>query len=356
MKSINTVFIVLMFSIVVLISCKEGMYDASKDVIEVTTIVETTLIVKDNVTRYHQIPTVFLATNRADLAFQLSGTVDHVMVKIGETVEQGQALMSVYNPNIDPTLESNLAQLESVNAKIIQVKRDVANLKALRKNNSASKNALEQKETEQKDLIAQKKSTNAQIDLAIANQSESIIKAPFDGVIVMLNKQQGEFISAGQVAMIINQPNNLEVEVNIPHSLSKTLYLGAKVNALYENNRLDMTVVELAQVADSQSHLFKVILQLDSSIDQAIGQQVIMNFPKSYENVYKLPLEVVVDDGINQPYIFTVVEGLAVKNPIQPLYIESGHIIFETNGLINDPVVIKGQSKISTGMRLQDTQ
>lgn len=355
MKSLNSVFIVLMLSIVVLISCKEDKYDGAEGAIDVTTLVETSLIIEGDVIRYHQIPTVFLATNRAELAFQLSGTVDHVMVKIGETVIQGQALMSVYNPNIDPTLESNLAQLESVNAKILQVKRDVANLKTLRKNNSASKNALEQKETEQKDLEAQKKSTKAQIDIATANQSESIIKAPFDGVIVMLNKQQGEYIGAGQVAMTINQPKDLEVEVNIPHSLSKDLKLGAKINALYENNIFEMTVAELAQVADPQSHLFKVILQLDSSINQAIGQQVIMNFPKSYEDVYKLPLEVVVDDGINQPYIFTTAEGLAVKNAIQPLYIESGNIIFKTSTPINDPVVIKGQSKISSGMRLQDT-
>ena len=90
MKSLNTVFIVLMVSIVVLVSCKEGMYDSTEEEKDIKTLVETTLIVKDNVTRYHQIPTVFLATNRAELAFQLSGTVDHVMVKIGEKVEQGQ--------------------------------------------------------------------------------------------------------------------------------------------------------------------------------------------------------------------------------------------------------------------------
>jgi len=354
MKNIHTtLIIVLLLVIITLVSCKDKFFNTQQQTKTITTKVETTLIVKDEVIRYHNIPAVLIATNRANLAFQLSGTVDHVMVKIGEKVKEGQALMSLYNPNIDPTLNGHLAQLESIKAKIIQVKRDVVNLKTLRKNNSASKNALEQKETDLKDLMAQQKSIQSQIDLAIANQSESIIKAPFDGNIVSINKQQTEFVAAGQVVMTMNQTSDLEVEVNLPESIWKSLKLGDQIKANYKNRIIEFSIVELAKTADLKSHLMKVILQLNAPLNEIIGQQVYLMFPQVYVDVYQLPLEVVVDDGINNPYIFTAVDGLAVKNYIQPLYIESGQVIFNSQLKINDEVVIKGQSKISEGMRLQ---
>ena len=134
-----------LFLLVFLNACS----DKTKEKIDsdLFTPVSSVVILKENVIRLHEVPAVFLAEKRASLSFQLSGTVDHVFVKIGEQVEQGQALMSLYNPNLDPNIVSNQARLESIKAQIFQVRRDVANLKELRKNNSASKNALDQKET-----------------------------------------------------------------------------------------------------------------------------------------------------------------------------------------------------------------
>lgn len=348
------VIIVSFTALIYLVSCKEKEIQGVQK--EIKTRVETTIIVKEDLIRFHKVPAVFLAKNRASMAFQLSGTINHIMVKIGERVEQGQALMSLYNPNIDPTLETKLAQHESIKAKIYQVKRDLANLKELRKNNSASKNAYEQKETSLKDLIAQEKSVKAQISLALANQSESIIKAPYDSVIVSLDKKVGEFIAAGESAIVVNQESKLEVEVNITRPLWENLTLGDEINAQHQEKEVMFKVVELAQVADSQSHLMKVVLSLNTELTHVIGQKVVLSFPETYVDVYKLPLEVVIDDGINQPYIFTLIDGQAFKNAIEPLYIQNGEVIFKTHLDIPHDVVIKGQSKISEGMNLQAIQ
>lgn len=340
----------LLIVIFILSSCVDTEHNQE---IDLETPVESALVVKSDVVRYHQVPAVFMAVNRADLAFQLSGTVDRVLIKIGQLVEEGQALMSVYNPNIDPALDLNLAKLESLNIQIEQVKRDVEKLRELRKSNSASKNAFEHKETDLKDLKAQQKLVQSQIDLALANQSESVIKAPFNGTVISSYKQTGEFVQAGQVVMTVFQQDTLEVEVNITQLLWKNIKLGDVINGHYSNKIIKLEVVELAQTAEAKSHLMKVILQVNESIDNAIGQQVILDFPQSYQHVYQLPLETIVDDGINQPYIFTVVNDMAVKNHINPLFIENGQIVFKTHEDIQGSVIFKGQSKLSEGMKVK---
>jgi RND family efflux transporter MFP subunit len=348
---IKPIFIIT--TIFLITACEQKVIE--KDNIKLVTSVVTTTIERESVVRYHEVPAVFLAENRADLSFQLSGTVDQVLVKIGDQVEKGQVLMGIYNPNLDPTLVSNLADLESVKAQISQVKKDVASFKELIRNNSTSKNSLEHKETDLKELMARKKSINAQIVLAQANQLESLIHAPFDSIVSAVNKQLGEFVQVGQVVISVNQQQYLEVEVNITKLLWDNLKLNDIVKGIYADNIVEFRVTELSRSANNNSHLMKVILQLNTSVKNAIGQQVILRFPQIYADVYKLPLEVIVDDGINSPYLFTLQDGKAHKTPIKPIYVDDDEIVFSSDN-IHEPVVIKGQSKISTGMRLRSVQ
>lgn len=343
--------IIILISINCLFACEEKQKVTGEK--KTTVLVETRSITRQNVIRIHDIPAVFIAMNRAKLAFQLSGRIDKVLVKIGEKVEKNQVLMSLYNPNLNPAIASNFANLESIKANIKQTISDVANLKELRKNNSASRNALEHKETELKDLYAKKKSIGAQIQLSQANQQESFIRAPFESTVVAVEKQLGEFISAGQIAVVVNQSKDLEVEVNISSLLWKSLALDDKLTGTYDSQKIEFKVVEIAQMADSRSHLYKVVLQLTSTIKNAIGQQVVIHLGQTYNNVYKLPLESVVDDGINKPYIFSQVDGKAQKAYIQPLFIDGNDIVFYAKHEINGEVVIKGQSRISSDMELK---
>ena len=91
MKNISIIILVF-----VLYSCTEKGHDSVPELL-LETPVESALIVENDVTRIHRVPAIFMAVNRADLSFQLSGTVDRVLVQIGQAVEKGQALMSVYN-------------------------------------------------------------------------------------------------------------------------------------------------------------------------------------------------------------------------------------------------------------------
>ena len=311
-----------------------------------------TINVKD-VSRIHRIPAIVLATNRANLSFQLSGAVSQVFVKIGQKVEAEQVLMSLYNPNLEPSVQANLANLDAVNAQIQQAIRDLANLKVLRRNNSASRTAYEHKETELKNFQAKRRAIEAQIDLSKANQQESLLKAPFAGTVVTINKEVGEFIAVGLVAVVINQVEKQEVEVNIPAELSQNLALGMTLSGSFQGNVIEFKIAEMTQVANPISHLHKLVLQIQNNLNTAIGQEVLIDFPQIYASVYQLPLETVIDDGINQPYIFVSEQGIAKKISIKPLFIANNQIVFRTAEKLELPVVIKGQSQISAGMRLQ---
>lgn len=349
-QQIKQTFIIYLI-IVFLSACSGNAAQNNNE--ELRVLVKTMQVSQSDVIRLHDLPAVLIAKQRANMSFLLSGTIDKVLVKIGEKVEKGQVLLSLYNPNLDPTIASNLAQLESIKAKISQAQRDLMNLKELRKNNSTSRTAFEHKETELKDLQANKNAIKAQIDLANANQQESLLRAPFEGVIVSVTKQVGEFVQVGQVVVVLNQQSKAEVEMSVTKELHKYLFLNQIITGTYENQLLQLRVTELSQVATATSHLFTVILELDGDASKKNGQEITVHFPQVYKDVYQLPLESVIDDGINKPYVFLVKDGMAYKNYIKPLFITKGNIVFNSVVKIDFPVVIKGQSKLSSGMKLE---
>ncbi len=343
--------LIALISTVLLSACSGNAAQNNNEDLRV--LVKTKQVSQSDVIRLHDIPAVLIAKQRANLSFLLSGTIDKVLVKIGEKVEKGQILLSLYNPNLDPSIANNLAQLESIKVQISQAQRDLLNLKELRKNNSTSRTAYEHKETELKNLQAKEKAIKAQIDLAHANQQESLLRAPFDGVVVSVAKQVGEFVSIGQIVAVINQPKVGEIEVNISKQLHNGLQLNQEITGTYENKTVKLRITELSKAADSTSHLMKVVLELEQAASDKIGQELIVQFPQIYKDVYQLPLESVIDDGINKPYVFIAKDKLAQKSYIKPLYISKGVIVFASPDGISNPVVIKGQSKLSSGMRLQ---
>ena len=348
MKTIKLSLLVLLF---LLNGCNESKTKNTPK--EIVTRVETTEINVTDAIRLHKIPAIFLATKRANLAFQLSGKIDKRLVEIGQRVKTNDVLLSLYNPSLEPVVKANIANLESLKVKILQSKRDLLNLKELRKNNSTSRTNFEHKETELKDLIAKRQSVMAQIDLAKANQQEAFLKAPFDATVVSVSKQEGEFVQAGELIVVLNKLDDLEVEVNINNTLWENLSIGSLVTGEYNGNEVTFVVKELSSTTDVKTHLYKVILQVKTMIQHAVGQEVNVFFNQVYKNVYQLPLEVVVDDGINKPYIFSYKDNKAQKYYISPLYITNGTIVFTTDTEIVYPVVIKGQSKLSKGMRLK---
>ncbi len=318
-------------------------------------VITRTVTAKD-VQRIYKIPAIVLATNRAQLSFQLSGRVEKVFIKIGQKVEKGQVLMSLYNPNLDPNIAANLANLEAINARIAQSRRDLANLSVLRKNNSASKTSYQQKQTELSNFKAQRKAIEAQIDLSKAKQQESILKAPFAATVANVTKQTGEFVAPGVAVVSLKQQQNLEVEAHIPRDLWQNLSLGKQLTGFFGTEAIRFKVTELATSSNQISHLYKVVLQIESALSGAIGQQVVIDFSKTYPNVYELPLETIIDDGINQPYLFVINQDEVEKRVISPLFIQNGFIVLRSKKALDLPVVVKGQSQIAVGSKVKISQ
>lgn len=164
---------------------------------------------------------VIHARTESDLGFRVPGKIIDKLVKAGEHVKRGQALM-----RLDPTdlrLAANAAR-DAVEAARAQNKRAVAD--EVRQRGLVAIKAVSVQEYEQAKSAAD--ATTAQLNSAVAysrqlenQEGYAVLRADADGVIMETPADVGQVVAAGNVVVRLAHDGAREAVVNLPEGNEK---------------------------------------------------------------------------------------------------------------------------------------
>lgn len=113
---------------------------------------------------------------------------------------------------------------------------------------------------------AKNKLTQAELKLKQVEErlKDANIVAPFDGVIVVKNVNQGDVVQPGQVLLKFANIKKLQVEVNVPSRLITSLKLGKKYRIKLDmvNVVVNAKLSQIYPIADNNKHSVKVKFDL----------------------------------------------------------------------------------------------
>jgi RND family efflux transporter MFP subunit len=225
---------------------------------------------------------------KEDLAFEMGGTVEEVMVEEGESVEKGQLLAKLDTSEWDKdliTLERNLLQ-----AKISLKKAELTLEKAEEETVTLITGDIVYAETFDQDEIdilelevelAEARLKDAQEALEEALGAGPEITAPFDGFITKVNVEGGDDILKGTVAVTLADPNKFEADILVSEMDIPQVKLGGdasvQVDAI-QGMSLPAKVTHISPTATIQqgvvNYNVKVEVQsLETVMQQAQGGQ-----------------------------------------------------------------------------------
>lgn len=178
----------------------------------------TVISAQDGVAEYTG---VIHARTESDLGFRVPGKILEKLVKAGDHVKRGQALMQL-DPS-DLRLAANSAQA-AVEAARAQNKRALAD--ELRQRGLVAIKAVSVQEYDQAKSAAD--ATTAQLNSAIAyakqleNQaSYAVLRADADGIVMETLADVGQVVGAGTVVVRLAQDGTREAVVNLPEGNEK---------------------------------------------------------------------------------------------------------------------------------------
>ena len=122
---------------------------------------------------------------------------------------------------------------------------------------------------------AKNKLTQARLKLKQVEEhlKDATVVAPFDGVIVVKNVDQGDIVQSGQVLMKFANIKKLQVELNVPSRLVTSLKLNKRYRIKLDmvNIVVNAKLSQIYPIADNNKHSVKVKFDLPENVPVLVG-------------------------------------------------------------------------------------
>jgi len=278
------------------------------------------------------------------LGFMVSGKVESIACKEGESVQEGQPLS-----RLEPASYILAKQLSDIQVNL--AKDEFERLSLMRNRGSVSESdytkaklALQQAQVEQK--IQEK------------NVNDTRILSPIAGVLLSKQTEVGEIVAAGTPLFVIADIKKVIVTVFVPEGELHQIILGqdARVNIGALNKTFTGKVTDVGALAEATSRAFTVKIEIDNR-DLLIRPGMIAEATiagKHQSESILVPVESIVHDAGNQNYIYVANKDArrAFRRKISLGQMIENNIQVVAGLATGEAIVTAGQSKLTDGVNI----
>ena len=325
--------IIFAFAALALMACSK---ETAKEEQERVEQVRTTVLQPREIEREISVSTNLQGYLTQNVAPSLTGKIEHIYCEVGDRVAKGSDLVRMDQTQYKTT-KISLTNLEIEKNRITQ----------LLKTGSATQQQYDQ-------IIAQYNSSKEQLDFLETN---TYVKAPFNGVISAKNYEDGELYS-GQPILVLTQIDKLKALVAVPENYFPKFKAGMKLSLtseIYPDQVFPATVEVVYPTIDATSHTFQVkvvvpngknLLRPGMYVTTTLGLGKVHTIVAPYQAVEKLV-------GANDRYVFINDNGRAKR-----VSVELGQRFDQEIEIISPEIVpgvelvTVGQHKLVDGVKL----
>jgi RND family efflux transporter MFP subunit len=327
------------------------------------------------------------ARREATVSSKVTGKVIEVLIEEGMRVTAGQILARLDDSNVEASLrladarhQAARAALAETTVRLHEAELELNRVSQLAEEGIASSSDLDSADAEVGSLKARlaKQSadvTVAQREVALWQQEkeDTIVRAPFDGVVTAKNAQPGEMISpisAGGgftrtgICTIVDM-NSLEIEVDVNESYINRVKPGQRVEATldsYPDWRIPAEVIAIIPTADRQKATVKVRVgldELDSRILPHMGVKVAFQSTEedggdSVSSVVVPKSAVREQDGGD--VVWVVADGTLERRAVTVRMAGTDEVVLAAGLRPGERVVLEGPPQLAEGIRIREVQ
>jgi RND family efflux transporter MFP subunit len=326
------------------------------------------------------------ARRQATVSSKVTGQITEVLFEEGQKVPEGQVLARVDPSNLETSLHLAQAQLEVAQTALGETRtqwREASNecfrVLSLASNNVASPSEADKARAEADALAARLEREQAEVTVArrqIATWQQqlddTVLRAPFAGVIVSKTAQPGEIISplsAGGgftrtgICTLVDM-TSLEVEVDVNENYINRVFPAQPVQAVldaYPDWKIPAHVIAIIPTADRQKGTVKVRVgfeQLDPRMLPDMGVKVSFEAAPSAKSaaaaVVIPPSALRQENGADAVWILR--QGRALSRPVQVSATNQDQMFVTTNVAAGEKVIVDGPPGLRDGAAVREIQ
>ncbi len=327
------------------------------------------------------------ARRQATVSSKFTGKVTDVYIEEGMLVDEDQVLARLDDSNIQASFELAKAQLvsskrglEETEALLREARLNFDRTRRLVEKNLASEAELDRSRALAGSLDAQWERKRAdvnvaarQVDIYQRQLDDTVIRAPFAGVVVAKNAQPGEMISpisAGGgftrtgIGTIVDM-SSLEIEIDVNEAYINRVQAGQAVLATldaYPDWKISCHVIAIIPTADRQRATVEVRVGFDALDDRILPD---MGVKVAFQESAGESLQAGQMTGLLVPaaalrrengrdYVLVVVEGITERRAVAAGDSRGSEIMIASGLAPGERVVVEGPSDLADGIRVQE--
>lgn len=324
------------------------------------------------------------ARRQATVSSKITGKIVEVHIEEGVVVSAGQVLAVLDDTLIRANLELAEAQLETARKALAETQAlsreaqlNLARIAKLANQGVANQAELDRAEAEHESLTARLARQKEEIEVARRQLAmrrieleDTVIRAPFDGVVVSKNAQPGEMISpmsAGGsftrtgICTIVDM-SSLEIEVDVNESYIQRVVAGRPVEArldAYPQWNIPAHVIAIVPTADRQKATVEVRIgfdQLDPRVLPDMGVKVSFlggSEPSGPATAFRFSGEAV-DQDQDHDIVWVVSQGRVEKRAVRIARNDGAQAWVLSGVVAGDRLVINPPETLKDGDRVRE--
>jgi len=264
-------------------------------------------VVYEEVPIYREATGAVTSAYEATLAGKITGAVEAIHVLEGDRVKAGETLITLDSRNLRAQLDRAQAELENATAHYQRIRR-------LFSDESVSRQEMDNAERAYKVAEAAKRTIEA--DLA-----DTVIAAPFDGVITSKSVEKGEMVTPGRPLLRIEDDRQLRLESTVSEAEVGAVRVGDKVAVRLDalkDREIAGRIVQILPSADPSTHSFEVKASLPPEPGLKSGLFGRMFFSTGTKKAILLPRSAVMERGALSTVFVVGASGIIESRLVKP--------------------------------------
>jgi len=334
--------------------------DPSEKVPEATKIVEARVetIESASLPVYAVLPGVVVSADRVEVASRLTGYVYNLEVHEGQTVRKGQLLFAVDPTGVKAEIRQAQAELDKARATLADAAVNYRRYKGLYEENAATTQQYQQREKVWKVALGGYRAAEAVLATARAQLKYAEVRAPFEGLVVARRVDNGQLVSPAVPLLVMEDPNHLQVQAQIPEQAFVHLSIGQEVHIDFEEPGYKMQTVtgyveRLVAAADPVTHTHLVKIGIPARSGPYSGEYALVNIPVGEQQGIIVPAEAVYNRaGITGVFVVNAHDQAQFRMVTTGGHVPRGTVIL--SGLFpGDRLIVSPRGPLSNGVKIR---
>ncbi len=210
------------------------------------------------------------AQRSADISFELSGTLDKILVDEGDGVAKGQLLATLDVALLDVERDRLTASRDAVEAQLVFAQKTVERNAKLIEQGFTSQARLDEAVAQQDELMSRMGELDAALQDVTVRIEKSSIEAPFAGRVAARHVDGGETLRPGDLVLGMVEVVSPQVRIGIPLDVDPMLL--SEVEIEIGGERLTASLATLRPDIDPLTRTRTALFDLQNGVDVAFGQ------------------------------------------------------------------------------------